>query len=79
VFCCLLRGEDQAENVEIELLVEVFFCNGFEGDLPSDSDPADLARFLATVIHGMSVQAASGASRNELLGIIQTALRAWPE
>jgi AcrR family transcriptional regulator len=50
-----------------------------KGDLSPDSDPADLARFLATVIHGMSVQAASGASRNELLGVVETALRAWPE
>ena len=50
-----------------------------EGDLPADSNPAELARFLATIIHGMSVEAASGASRNELLGVIQTALRAWPE
>jgi AcrR family transcriptional regulator len=50
-----------------------------ESDLPVDSDPADLARFLATVIHGMSVEAASGASRSELLGVIRTALRAWPE
>ena len=50
-----------------------------EGDLPEDSDPAALARFLATVIHGMSVEAASGAGRKELLSVIQTALRAWPE
>ncbi len=29
-----------------------------EGDLPSDTDPSDLARFVATVSHGMAVQAA---------------------
>jgi len=50
-----------------------------EGDLPRDSNPADLARFIATVSQGMAVQAAGGASRKELQRVIQTALRAWPE
>jgi hypothetical protein len=31
-----------------------------------------------TVLHGMAVQAASGASREELLRVAETALRAWP-
>lgn len=48
------------------------------GDLPAAADPADLARYLATVLHGMAVQAASGASRAELRRISQLALRAWP-
>jgi AcrR family transcriptional regulator len=50
-----------------------------QGDLPADCDPADLARFVATVIHGMAVQAAGGASRGELRQVAQTALRVWPE
>src|SRR5438045_699263 len=50
-----------------------------EGDLPRDSNPADLARFIMTVIHGMSVRATSGASRAELQRVVQTALRAWPK
>ncbi len=50
-----------------------------EGDLPHDSNPADLARYIATVIQGMAVQAAGGASRSELQQVIQMALRAWPE
>jgi AcrR family transcriptional regulator len=49
-----------------------------EGDLSPDDDPADLARFLATVAHGMAVQAAGGASRNDLRRVAETALRAWP-
>jgi AcrR family transcriptional regulator len=48
------------------------------GDLPPDADPADLARFVATVSHGMAVQAASGASREDLQRIVHVALRAWP-
>lgn len=50
-----------------------------EGDLPADASAADLARFVVTVIHGLAVQAASGATRNELRRVIQTALQAWPE
>jgi AcrR family transcriptional regulator len=49
-----------------------------EGDLPPDADPAALARFVATVIEGMAVQAASGASRKELERVAETALRAFP-
>jgi AcrR family transcriptional regulator len=49
-----------------------------EGDLASDAEPADLARFVATVLHGMSVQASGGASRRELQRVAQIALRAWP-
>ena len=50
-----------------------------EGDLPRGANPADLARYITTVTQGMSVQAAGGASRDELQGIADTALRAWPE
>jgi AcrR family transcriptional regulator len=49
-----------------------------EGDLPADTDPADLARYVVTVIRGMAVQAASGARREELRRVAEMALRAWP-
>ena len=49
-----------------------------EGDLPKDADPAGLARFVATVLQGMSVQAAGGATRGELRRVAETAMRAWP-
>ena len=49
-----------------------------EGDLPTDADPDELAAYLSTVIQGMSVQAASGASRGELLKVASRALQAWP-
>lgn len=50
-----------------------------EGDLPADADPADLARYVVTVIHGMAVQGAGSASREELRRVAEMALRAWPE
>lgn len=50
-----------------------------DGDLPTDASPADLARYVATVTYGMSVQAAGGAGREELCRVVETALKAWPE
>jgi AcrR family transcriptional regulator len=47
-------------------------------DLPQDSDPAALARFVATVVYGMAVLASGGASRKELEQVIRTAMKAWP-
>ena len=49
-----------------------------EGDLAPDSEPAALARYVATVTQGMSVQAAGGAKRAELLEVAAMALKAWP-
>ena len=50
-----------------------------EGELPTSTNPADLARYLATVYQGMSVQAAGGATREQLRRVAETALRAWPK
>jgi AcrR family transcriptional regulator len=50
-----------------------------EGDLPAGADPADLARYVMAVMHGMSVQSAGGASRAELQGVIDLSLQAWPQ
>lgn len=49
-----------------------------EGDLPHDADIAGLAQFVVTVIHGMSIQARSGATEDDLLGVARHAMRAWP-
>jgi AcrR family transcriptional regulator len=48
-----------------------------EGELPRGADPAALARFVATVTQGMSVQAKAGATRAELRRVAETALRAF--
>jgi len=49
-----------------------------EGDLPADATPEELTDFIRTVVYGMAVQAASGATREELERVIERALRAWP-
>jgi AcrR family transcriptional regulator len=50
-----------------------------EGDLPPDSNPADLTRYAFTITQGIAVQAKAGATRTELRRVAQTALGAWPE
>jgi AcrR family transcriptional regulator len=49
-----------------------------EGDLPADTDCADLARLVMTITQGMSVQAAGGATRKDLRKVADMALKAWP-
>ena len=45
------------------------------GELPEDTNPADYARFLSTVIAGLAVQAANGATRGEMKRIADLALK----
>src|SRR3989440_2758152 len=50
-----------------------------EGDLPKNADPAELAHYVMTVVRGMAVQSAGGASRDQLGRVAKMALRAWPK
>lgn len=49
-----------------------------EGDLPGSANPKCLAKYLAVLHQGMSVQATSGATKNELIDMADLALNAWP-
>jgi AcrR family transcriptional regulator len=49
-----------------------------EGDLSPRSGPAELARYFMTVLQGMAVQGANGATRLQLRQVAQLALRVWP-
>jgi AcrR family transcriptional regulator len=50
-----------------------------QGDLPPSADPGDLARYVMTVLQGMAVQGADGASRDQLRQVVRVALRGWPK
>ena len=90
--CLMVQGAlacgEAAESVRRELVsrraaVETAVRQRLEraradGDLRADEDPADLARYMVTVIRGMAVQAASGTGREELRRVAQMALRSWP-
>jgi len=90
--CLLVQGAlacgDGAQMIRQELAsrrnqVEFLFRQRFEraiaeGDLPANTSAFDLAGFITTVIHGMSVQSSGGASREALLGIARMTLKAVP-
>src|SRR6202049_117194 len=49
-----------------------------EGDLPATLNPADLARYVATIVYGMAVQAAGGGSQDKLRHVVEMTLRTLP-
>jgi AcrR family transcriptional regulator len=49
-----------------------------EGDLPNGTDADALARFIQTVNFGLTVQASTGATRKQLLRVVENVLLAWP-
>ena len=83
-----LSSGDEAESVKEELATyriarETAIRRRFEearnsGDLPADTDPTDLARYVAVVMQGLAVEAANGATRTELLRAAEIALSCWP-
>jgi AcrR family transcriptional regulator len=49
-----------------------------EGDLPADADPELIARYVMTIANGIAVQAAGGATCEDLQRVADAALRIWP-
>jgi AcrR family transcriptional regulator len=90
--CLIVQGAlacgETAESVRRELAArrvagEVAVRQRFErarvdGDLPAEADAANLARYVVTVMRGMAIQAAGGASREDLRRVTELALQAWP-
>ncbi len=50
-----------------------------EGDLPAHVNPAKFARYILTVLWGLSVQAVGGATRSQLEEVVKIAMRSWPD
>jgi AcrR family transcriptional regulator len=83
-----LASGAEAETVRQELAqlrqsIVAVFRKRFEravedGDLPKGTDCATLARYVATVLGGLAVQAASGTTEKELRLVAAMAMRAWP-
>jgi hypothetical protein len=48
-----------------------------DGELPAKTNADVLASFSATVLHGLSVAARDGTSRDTLLEIADAAMKAW--
>ncbi|CUS43165.1 MAG: TetR/AcrR family transcriptional regulator [Pseudomonadota bacterium] len=49
-----------------------------EGDLPDTIEPVALVRYLFALLQGLSVQAGSGATCQELGQLVETSLSIWP-
>ena len=49
-----------------------------EGDLAKDVDPGDLARYISTVVTGLGIQAANGATGAEMTRLVDMVLRSMP-
>ena len=91
--CLLVQGAlasgDEAESVRRELAMRRDQARAAvhqrlrrakkEGDIPPHTDPAALARYVITVVNGMAVQGAGGASRNDLRRVAEIALESWPK
>ncbi len=83
-----LCGGDECETVRKDLAArraqgEVLIRKRLErakkeGDLSPNAEPARLARYVSTVMQGMAVQAAGGASRKHLRELAEMALQIFP-
>ncbi len=49
-----------------------------EGDLPKDTNVEGLCSYLGAILQGMTVQAGSGASKDQLEALVETSLAMWP-
>jgi AcrR family transcriptional regulator len=48
-----------------------------DGDVPAATDVGTVAAFYSTVLNGLSLQARDGASRKQLMGVVDCAMKAW--
>lgn len=71
----LSRGRAAAEAAVVKRLELAIAA----GDLPTTIDPVKFARYLMTVVWGMSVQAAGGATRRQLEEIAASAMQVWQQ
>ena len=90
--CMVIQGAlscgVDALHIQKELIakrhsLETALANRFEqfrgtGDLPDNTDVKALARYVTTLHQGMSVQATSGASREQLMEVVRIAMSQWP-
>jgi AcrR family transcriptional regulator len=49
-----------------------------EGDLPPNTDVGAITNYLLAVLQGMSVQAGSGASKEQLEEVVRLTIAMWP-
>lgn len=89
--CMIVQGAlscgPEAEMIQKKLIsyrvsLEENFKKRFElskasGDLPEDTNSSALAKYVTTIHQGISVQASSGATKDELMGVVDIAMENW--
>jgi len=83
-----LTGGDTAESIKEELRTRRAVWEEdlrlrlerakAEGDLPAAADATALARYIATMMQGIAVQAVGGTARADLKKIVEMVLTTWP-
>jgi AcrR family transcriptional regulator len=61
-----------------EQLIERFKRAKDEGDLPPEIDPRTLAQYVSSLSYGLSVQASSGVSHEQLARVVDLTMANWP-
>lgn len=75
-----IKRELAVRRIAGEIAIRERFEKAIEdGDLSADEDPATLARFAATLLHGLAVQAVNGDSVEDLDRVAELALRSFPK
>jgi AcrR family transcriptional regulator len=75
------EGRRQLEHwrAAIEITLKRRFDRALEaGQLPRGTSSADLARFYSVMVQGLALQAQHGGTREQLLRVVDVAMRSWP-
>lgn len=72
----MLRGRHLAQE---RTLFEFFEKRKLSGEFPNATDSSLLAKYIATFVQGMSVQARDGADTEQLGRIVDILMHAWPQ
>lgn len=90
--CMIVQGAlscgPEAEMIQKKLIayranLEENFKKRFDlakdnGDLSDDTNTTALAKYVATLHQGISVQASSGVGKDELMTVVDMAMQSWP-
>lgn len=73
----------KAEVVKRRASSEAALTDRFEqaqaaGELPEGMTAAALTRYLFAILQGLAIQGGSGATADELRGVVETSLAVWP-
>jgi len=75
---CIKEELNRLREVGMVQMRERFERARTEGDLPPTITAAAMAQYVTCLLSGMSVQAAGGASAEELKSVVDLALASWP-